>query len=320
MAEKNSKNLNYVFWGTALFGAIILEELVKNNLFPHAVITQPDKPQGRGKKVSFSPVKEISLKYNLKVLQPEDISNNLQFVNLLKKFKPELFILAGYGKILPLEIINLPQFGSLNIHPSLLPKYRGASPVQFTILNNDKITGISIILMDEKMDHGPIVAQEKIKINPKSITAPELSSKLAYLSAKTLLKTIPLWLNKKITPIPQKDSQATYTKIIQKKHGEINWNNSAEFIERMTRAFTPWPSAYTKWDNKIIKILKAKVVKNQIKKTTPGRVFLNENKEFCIGTGQGILIVEKIQIQGKKPVSAKDFLNGYQQIIGAILG
>jgi len=187
-----------------------------------------------------------------------------------------LFILAGYGKILPLEIINLPQFGSLNIHPSLLPKYRGASPVQFTILNNDKITGISIILMDEKMDHGPIVAQEKIKINPQSITAPELSSKLAYLSAKTLLKTIPLWLNKKITPIPQKDSQATYTKIIQKKHGEINWNNSAEFIERMTRAFTPWPSAYTKWDNKIIKILKAKVVKNQIKKITP-----NSREKAC---------------------------------------
>jgi len=273
---ENSK-LKIVFLGTPEFGAIILEGLIKNNCKPILVITVPDKPVGRKQILTPPPVKLMAQKYNIPIAQPEKI----------KEFKEgNLVICAAYGKVLAKEILETPRYGCLNVHPSLLPKYRGPSPIQTAILNGDKETGVTIILIDEKMDHGPIIAQRKWKISAKT-NSEELSKKLAKLGAELLIETIPKWLKGEIKAEAQNESKATYTKILKKEDGKINWKKSAQEIERQIRAFHPWPGSFTFWKGKRIKILEADVLKN--------------NK----------LTIKKLQPEGKKPMTAEDFKRGY---------
>jgi len=217
-----------VFLGTPEFGAIILEGLVKNNYKPILVITPPDKPTGRKQILTPPPVKTTARKYNILVAQPEKVRD---YQPEIENLKPDLIIAAAYGQILPKEILEIPRYGCLNIHPSLLPKYKGPSPMQTAILNGDKETGITIFLMDEKIDHGKIVSNLRFSISNKRITSQKLSQKLAELGVKLLIETIPKWIGGEIKTRAQNDSKATYTKPLKKEDGRIDWKKSSAEIE-----------------------------------------------------------------------------------------
>jgi len=279
--------IKIIFIGTPEFGAIILEELAKNNYKPVLVITNPDKPVGRKQVLRPPPVKLVAQKYKIPIEQPERIKNlELRIKNL----KSDLVICAAYGQIISGEILKIPRYGSLNIHPSLLPKYRGPSPVQTTILNGDKETGVTIMLMDEKMDHGKIISNFQFPISNK-ITYQELHEKLALSGAKLLLETIPKWIDGKIKSQTQDEKKATYTKIIKKEDGKIDWKKPAQEIERQIRALNPWPGTFT-FIKKRGKKIRIKVCQAE----------LSENNQ---------LIIKKLQPEGKKPMSFEDFKKGY---------
>ena len=260
-------------------------------------------------------VKKWALVGNFKVLQPNKIRNP-EWIKKIQELNPELIILCAYGQIIPKEILDMPKYGALNIHPSLLPKYRGASPIQTAILNGDKETGVTIILMDEEMDHGNIISNFKFQIS-KKITYKELEYKLADTGADLLIKTLPDWVDKKIKAQPQDHSKATFCKIIKKEDGKIDWNKSAQEIERQVRAFYSWPSAYTFLNNKQLKVLEANIKDDKNKKIS--EVFLTDDKQIAVQTGNGILILKQVQLEGKKPMPAQDFLRGHSHIIGSNL-
>jgi len=303
MNKEQRTEFKIIFMGTPGFGAIILEGLIKNNYKPALVITAPDKPVGRKQILTPPLVKIIAQKYKIPVEQPKKVLNyKLQATRM----KPDLIIIAAYGEIIPKEILEIPKHGCLNVHPSLLPKYRGPSPIQAVILNGDKETGTTIILIDEKMDHGPIIANRQLPISDPKITTDELSKELAALSIDLLVEIIPKWINGEIKARPQDKSKATYTKIIKKEDGKINWKKSAIEIERQIRAFYPWPGTFTFWKGKRIKILKA-----EASKTAP------ENN-LAIKCGKDYLIIKKLQPEGKKPIEINDFLRGHPDFINFI--
>ena len=282
--------IKFVFFGTPEFATIILEKLIKSGLKPRAVFRDPK----------------------------ESVSILIEKLNSLK---PDLAVIAAYGKILPKEILDIPSYGFINIHPSLLPKYRGASPIQYTILKGDKETGVTIMEIDEKMDHGPILEKSEIQIS-KSETYETLSKKLAKLGAELLIKIIPDYVLGKIKPVEQNHLKATYTKIIKKEDGKINWSKSAEEIERMTRAYYPWPSAYAKLKIKSEKFKIVKIIEVEICKEnnhTVGEVFLTENNQLSIKCGDGGIIIKKLQLEGGRILSAQEFLNGHKYFVGSVL-
>jgi len=285
--EQKTTELKIIFFGTPRFGATILEGLIKNNYKPVLVITAPDKPVGRKQILTSPPVKKIAEKYNITVTQPEKIK---EAAIEIKNLNPDLIICAAYGQIIPKEILEIPKHGCLNIHPSLLPKYRGASPIQTVILNGDKETGVTIILMDEKMDHGPIITQTKYKI-PDDINHKELDSALAKQGVHLLVKTLPKWINSEIEAKAQDESKTTYTKILKKEDGKINWKKSVEEIERQIRAFCPWPGTFAFIKHKS-EILRVKILEAGISK---------EKK----------LIIKKLQPEGKKVMTLEEFKKGY---------
>lgn len=274
-----------IFIGTPEFGAIILEKLMANGYSPVAVITASDKPAGRKQIITPPPTKISAQKYNIPVLQPEILANyKLEITN----YKPDLIVVAAYGQILPQEILEIPKHGCLNVHPSLLPKYRGATPIQSAILNGDKETGVTIMLMDEGMDTGPILTQRKTIIGPQE-TAKQLHDRLAQLGSELLIDVIPDWVNGKIEPILQNEKEATYTKILTRNDGEIDWEKSPQEIDRQVRAYNPWPGTFAFWKRKK-KTIQLKILQTGLEK----------NK----------LIIKTVQPEGKKPMSFQDFLRG----------
>jgi len=307
-----------IFMGTPEFGAVILEGLVKGGYPPVLIITAPDKPVGRKQIITPPPVKISAQKYNIPILQPEIFAN---FKPQITNYKPDLIIVAAFGQILPKEILEIPKCGCLNIHPSLLPKWRGASPIQYAILNGDKETGVTIILMTEKVDGGDIISSSKLQITNPKITYPELSEELANLGTKLLLETIPKWLKNEIKSNPQNNLEATYTKTLKKEDGKIDWKKPATHIERQIRAFYPWPGSFCSLDEKQIKILKANVLE-QTKNGpfgTPGKTFLAPNDKIAVQAGKDFLTIEKLQLEGKTPISSEEFLRGNLKLIGKIL-
>ncbi len=307
--------------GTPEFGAIILEKLAQSEFKPILVVTETDKPVGRKQILTPPPVKVIAKKYNIAVLQAEKI---LDTKYKIQNTKPDFIVVAAYGQILPKEILEIPKYGCLNIHPSLLPKYRGPSPIQYAILNGDEETGVTIIKMTEKVDAGGIIANEKFKMKNEKLTYGELHNKLAELGAKLLIETMPKWIKEEIKPKPQDESKATYTKIIKKEDGKIDWQKSAQELERQIRAFELWPGAFTFWqkNDKLlrIKILMARVLVTSDLTTYPvGKTLIAPQNELCIQTGKGFLIVEKLQLEGKKEMSSEEFLRGHPNFIGTIL-
>jgi methionyl-tRNA formyltransferase len=305
-----------------IFRKIYPELVSKGRLEIITVITSPDKPVGRKQALSPSPVKEWALDVHLSVLEPDKIRKP-EWIEKIKQLRPELIILSAYGQIIPKGILDIPKYGALNIHPSLLPKYRGASPIQAAILNKDKEIGVTLMLMDEEMDHGDIISNFKFQISNKP-TYEELSDKLADVGAELLIKTLPDWIDGKIKTKPQDHSKATFCKIVKKQDGKIDWNKSAQEIENIIRAYHQWPVAYTFFNDKQLKILEVYPVSRgerlhgaDTKKIS--EVFLTDDKKLAVQTGNGVLILKQIQLEGKKPMSARDFLNGHPEIIGSSL-
>lgn len=322
---RQETNLKIIFLGTPEFGAIILEKLVENRYKPILAITAPDKPVGRKQILTPPPVKLLAQKYKIPILQPNKI---LDSKSEIQNSKPDLIIVAAYGQILPKEILDIPKRGCLNVHPSLLPKYRGPSPIQYAILNGDKKTGVTIVLMDEKVDRGPILNQRTLEIEAEE-TSTTLHLKLANLGAGLLMETIPKWMQEMIKPYPQDDAQATYTKILTREDGRINWKKTAQNLEHEIRAFSYWPGSFTSWQKRDgtmvrIKILKARVFKSiggiayPIGKTlvVPQNEIGVQCRKGFLGKGGDFLVIEKLQLEGKKEIGSEEFLRGYPAFIG----
>ncbi|MFH1582677.1 MAG: methionyl-tRNA formyltransferase [bacterium] len=314
------KNLKTIFIGTPEFGAIILKGLIDNNLKPDLIITSSDKPVGRKQIITPPPVKIVAKENNIPVIQPEKLKETTKEI---KEINPDLIIVAAYGKLIPKEILNIPKYKILNVHPSLLPKYRGSAPIQSAILNGDKKTGVTIMIVEEKMDSGPIISQKETEIKEKEKNK-ELHDRLADIGTGLLIKTIPQWISGKIKEKEQDENKATYSEIIKKEDGKIDWQESAEVIERKIRAFDPWPGTFTTWQNngniEKIKILKAKTLISPDKTIYPtGKALLVPQNELGVQCKENFLVIEKLQLEGKKPTEAKDFIRGHKNFIGTIL-
>lgn len=308
-----------VFFGTPEFSAIILEKLIKNNLKPVLAVTPPDKPVGRGQVLTSPPAKILAKRYNIPVLQPKDLEDSA-FKQVLGNIQPDLIVLAAYGPpFLPNWILTFPKYGCLNLHPSLLPKYRGASPIPAAILGGESQTGVTIIRMTEKIDRGGIIAQETLVILPQD-TTPSLTAKLAELGARLLIKSIPKWISGEITPRGQGQSPTPYCPQLKKQDGRINWQNSSQYIERQVRAYNPWPGTFTFFKGQILKIIKGYATEKEETKSRLGLVFLTKaEKKLAVQTENGALVIETLQLEGKKPMPGTDFLKGHQDIIGITL-
>jgi methionyl-tRNA formyltransferase len=307
-----------VFMGSPQFAATILGFLLEASYQVLAVYTQPDRPAGRGRALAPPPVKKLALERQVAVIQPQTFKSS-EVWEKLASFEPELIIVAAYGAILPREVLSLPKFGCLNVHPSLLPRHRGPSPVANAILCGDEMTGVTIMLMDPGMDTGPILAQEKVGISFMD-TAGSLSSKLADVGARLLVEILPRWLEGKLKAQAQDESQATYSKLISGKEGEMDWHISALELWRMVRAYNPWPGCYTWYQGRRLKIHKATPMgdagSDQI-----GKVVLSE-EEPGVGviTKQGVLGLCLIQLEGRREMPIQEFMRGQREFIGSILG
>lgn len=304
-----------VFMGTPEIAVPSLKALVENGFDIPLVITQPDKPKGRGQAVQFPPVKEYALSAGLNVFQPEKIKNNTEVMEKLKSISPDFFAVVAYGKILPQDILDIPKKAPVNVHFSLLPKYRGPAPVNWAIMNGEEETGVDTMLMDAGMDTGDILLTAKTLILKKN--AGELADELAITGAELLIKTLNEF--ESITPVKQDDSLATKAPMMNKEMGLINWADDAVNIERMIRAFTPWPAGYTLLDNKKVKIFKSDVA--EINNTAdPGTVIDIDKESFTIACGKNALKIFELQIEGKKRMDTKSFLAGFKLEKGKIFG
>jgi len=326
---KIRQELNIIFMGTPEFGAIILEELIKAGYKPILVVTASDKPVGRKQILTPPPVKVLAEKYGIEICQPEKIEScKLKIENC----KPDLIIVAAYGQILPKEILEIPKNGLLNVHPSLLPKYRGPTPIQTAILNGDKKTGVTIILMDEKIDHGPIINQRALEIE-KNETATTLQNKLAEFGASLLLETIQKWQKGMLKTYPQDETKATYTKILTREDGRVNWKKTAQALEKEVRAYTLWPESFTSWERRGGLIFRIKILKTRIQKSTGGISYpigktlvvpQNEIGVQCGGgffpeRGEDFLVIERLKMEGGGEMGSEEFLRGHPEFIGTIL-
>lgn len=310
------KETRIIFMGTPDFGESCLKVLIENTDVI-AVVTQPDKKVGRNQTLTFQPIKQIALEKNIPVLQPTQIKSNIEFIKKITELQPDLMVVVAYGLILPKEILEIPKHGVINVHASLLPKYRGASPIQSVILDGDEQTGVTIMILDEQMDHGPILAQNKVKILPYDDFA-TLHDKLANEGAKLLMETLPKYLGGQLQGKKQKDAEATHCQLIKKEDGKIDWHKSSEEIERQVRAFNPWPGTFTNWEGKNLKILKSEIHDAEKVNKVIGEVY-EVNEVIKVQCGQGQLELIELQLEGKNKMSVKEFINGHPKIIGSIL-
>jgi len=307
-----------VFMGTPQFAVTILESLLRISYQVLAVYTQPDNAAGRGRPVVFSPVKRLALERGIPVIQPTTFKSS-EVVDRLASFQPELIVVTAFGFVLPRKVLSLPKFACLNVHPSLLPRHRGPSPIANAILCGDEFTGVTIMLMDAGLDTGSILAQEKVGISCTDTTG-SLSAKLADVGARLLLQTLPGWLADELKPQAQDESQATYSKLITSKDGEIDWRLSAPELWRMVRAYSPWPGCYTWYKGKRLKIHEA-VPLGDGKNGEIGKVIaLTEQPGIGVVTKKGILGLCQIQLEGKREMSAREFVRGRRDFIGCVLG
>lgn len=304
------KPLKIIFAGTPEFAVPYLQGLLKDpDFFISGVITQPDKPSGRKQELTPSPIKLLAQDHNLIIYQPDKLKKDEVIIEKIKNDHPDLLVVVAYGQIIPQSILDLFPAGNINVHPSLLPKYRGASPIQNAILNGEKITGISIMLMDAQMDHGPILAQQTVTLTGEE-TNESLHLELAEIGVPLLIDTIKKYASGAVTPQLQDESAVTYCQLITKADGRLNWQESAEKIKQKIYAFYPWPATWTMLNGQRLKIFPPIEI---IKKTgqQPGQVEI-ANGELIVYCGQDALILQQIQLEGKKPTTAKDFIRGYQ--------
>ena len=303
-----------LFWGTPGFALPVLETLQNQNFAMAGVVTRPDEPVGREQIITPPPAKVFAQARNIPIFQPESLKTMAR-----QDLPPaDLYIVAAYGKIIPKQILEIPKFCALVLHPSLLPRWRGPSPVQFSILNGDEVAGVTIMKMDELMDHGPIVAQRVVcDIDRKSFT--ELNPILWEAGTKLLMETLPKWIDGEITGIEQDDASATFSKMLKRDDGRIDWKKPASEIERMIRAFNPWPGTWTLLPTKD-KIMRVKIEKGdaedeEILEGSPGYLRIVDDRPL-IKTGRGSIALKEVTLEGKKTLDAPSFLRGYSHLIG----
>ena len=303
--------------GTPAFAVSVLSSLLDAGHVCAGVYTQPDKPSGRGKRSAAPAVKTYALSRGLRVFQPSTL-RRAQASDELAALVPDLIVVAAYGKLLPARVLELPPLGCLNVHPSLLPRYRGPSPVTWAILSGDDVTGVTIIRLDEGMDTGPIVAQRDVKIRPNE-AADSLTSRLFEMGAALLVETLPAWARGSLEAAPQDETNATVTSRLSRDDGRIDWSLPASRIELQVRAYRPWPGTFTHWRGRSLKIVEASAVPEAASEG-PGRVARPSGQGLPVGTGEGVLSVRRLQLEGRQPVTAEEFIRGHPAIVGAGLG
>ena len=309
--------------GTPAFAVPALQELVESGHAVVAVYTQPDRPAGRGRKLTPSPVKAWAQERGLEILQPASLRSP-EAAEQLRSLRPDALAVAAYGLLLPTRILEVPVKGALNIHPSLLPKYRGPSPIAAAILAGEETTGVTIMVLDAGMDSGPLLAQQLEPIAEED-TAENLGERLAWRGARLMAQTLSPWLGGKLEPTPQNDAEATYCKRIAKEDGEIDWGHGAAELARKLRAFWPWPGCHTTWRGRGLRIVEGSAVQGPAHE--PGTVVLlqaaiapgDERQAIGVATGEGILLLRQVQPAGRRQMKAREFLAGHGDFLGARL-
>lgn len=301
--------------GTPEFAVPSLKKLIDNNYNICAVFTKPDKPQGRKMVITPPPVKVFAEEHNINVYQPEKVKSK-DTINLIKKLNPDIIIVVAYGKILPKEILNMPKYGCINVHGSLLPKYRGAAPIQWSIINGDTVTGITTMYMNEGLDTGDILLQSKLYIEENE-TSDELKLRMSELGADLLIKTLEELEKGNLKPIPQNSEEATFSPPLDKLNGEINWQADAQVIHNLIRGCNSWPIAHTRLRGKLFKIYRSKI--SSVRSSYPGKIISTSPLIVGCGNNTSLELIE-VQIEGKKRMNASDFARGFRLSDKVILG
>ena len=301
--------MRIIFMGTPDFSVGTLEALIEAGHEIALVVTQPDKPKGRGGKMPYTPVKEVAVEHGIPVYQPRRIREP-ECIEELRKYNADIMVVIAFGQILPKEILEMTPYGCINVHASLLPKYRGAAPIQWAVINGEKVSGVTTMQMNEGLDTGDMILKTEVVLDEKE-TGGSLHDKLAAVGAKLCVETLKALEEKTATWEAQGESTTEYAKMLDKKMGDIDWNQSAVSIERLIRGLNPWPSAYTDWNGKVMKIWEAEVVEKQTEEV-PGTIVDVEKGGFLVQTGVNCLKVTALQIPGKKRMDAGAFLRGYQ--------
>ena len=300
--------MKVVFMGTPDFSVATLKAIVEAGHEVAAVVTQPDKPKGRGGAMSFSDVKQAAIELGLLVLQPKRARDE-EFVNELRKINPDVIVVVAFGQILSKEILDMPKYGCVNVHASLLPKYRGASPIQWAVIDGCEYSGVTTMMMNEGIDTGDILLVEKVKLDSKE-TGGSLFDKLSGVGAALLVKTLDELEKGTVKPVKQNETEATHVKMLDKSFGNIDFSMEAARIERLIRGLNPWPSAYTFLNGKTLKVWKCKVSTEKTD-AVPGTIFLADKEGIHTACGEGVLILTEIQLEGKKRMETEAFLRGY---------
>ncbi len=306
-----------VFFGTPGFAIPVLKNLLQGSDKVAAVVTQPDREKGRGRKVVPPPVKELALQQRLPLFQPEKVRDET-FQKRIEVLQPDLFVVVAYGQILPKSLLEIPGHGAVNVHASLLPKYRGAAPIPWAILNGEGVTGITTMMLDKGMDTGDILLQTEIPIDDGE-TSQTLHDRLALLGAQLLSETVKGMKAGSIHPIPQDHSKATYAPPLKKEDGKIDWSKGAKEIDRQVRALNPWPGAFTEWNGQLLKIFKGEV-REEMSKRKSGIVSWVGSDFIELGTGKGSFLIREVQLEGKRRMSVREFLVGHPIMVGTVLG
>ncbi len=318
--NEDAKKVPIVFMGTPDFAATLLKDLLDAQFHIVGVVTQPDRPIGRKQTLTSPPVKTMATAFNLPLLQPEKLDEAA--FHTIASWKPELILVAAYGKILPKNILDLPRLGCLNVHASLLPRWRGASPIQNALIAGDSVTGITLMQMDEGMDTGAIISQRKLDILPDE-TALGLSERLSMIAAEALKETLPQWIEKKIKAVPQSTEGVTLCQLIEREDGQIFWSTTAEEIYNRYRGLTPWPGIFTFWkkgeDLIRLKLLSIGLQRLSPENDAPLGSVSEVGEKVGVKTAAGIIFLETIQAEGKDPLSAQDFIRGNPDFVGSTL-
>jgi len=304
-----------VFFGTPSFAIPTLKAILKGSDEVVSVVTQPDREKGRGRKVILSPVKELSLQHHLIPLQPEKAKGEV-FQEIIRDLQPDIIVVVAYGQILPKSILSIPKYGAINVHASLLPKYRGAAPIARAILNGEKVTGVTTMMMDEGMDTGDILLQREIPMGDE-VTCEILQDRLASLGAQLLLETLEKMKAGNIRPFSQDHSKATYAPPLKKEDGHIDWKKGAKEIDRQIRAFNPWPGAFSNWGDRMLKIYKGET--RERKPTGKEGTVVWVGSDFIeIETGKDSFLIKEVQLEGRRRMIIRDFLLGHPIPVGTV--
>jgi len=304
--------------GTPTFAVNSLEQLTQAGHEIIAVITQPDRPKGRGKKLSPPPVKEKALELGLKVLQPEKVKDSI-FIEKLQQLNPQVIVVVAFGQILPKAILDLPEYGCINVHASLLPRYRGPAPIHWAIINGETESGVTTMLMDEGLDTGDMLLKARVLID-QNITTGELHDRLAILGGQVLVETLEKLEKNLLKPEPQNHELATYAPLLTKEHEKIDWKKSAVSVHNLVRGMNPWPGAYTFIEDRRIKIKETRLKDKLDLQGQPGEVLAITSEGLWVQTGDKPLLITKVQPSGKNEMSVNDFVNGYRIKPGQIFG